>query len=278
MFHRRQASLKKLAAKQTRPVQPVAPRPEALTKSPCPSPGMSSHPSPRGTPPSTQPIVEIKFYWHSGPSLGPSQPCCSLLLWLGRVHRGFEGLSWACLVVCPQCRRRDGFPLVWLGPPPLKPPGSSDASPLEGRAGPFLSPPVPKHTAPAAGMAPAVFCSPGQCCLSTPRASEPSSWAHSDSRRRVIPCHREPGPTANGEPRGLPAVSHRLLHVPVRPSCALGCSRLFLGAPARAFRLPAVRCEVALLLSFPNQASGGVLRTTVPRAVRSGGGPTGGPR
>ncbi|XP_016068364.1 PREDICTED: guanine nucleotide exchange factor DBS isoform X1 [Miniopterus natalensis] len=40
MFHRRQASLKKLAAKQTRPVQPVAPRPEALTKSPCPSPGV----------------------------------------------------------------------------------------------------------------------------------------------------------------------------------------------------------------------------------------------
>lgn len=40
MFHRRQASLKKLAARQTRPVQPVAPRPEALTKSPCPSPGM----------------------------------------------------------------------------------------------------------------------------------------------------------------------------------------------------------------------------------------------
>lgn len=39
MFHRRQASLKKLAAKQTRPVQPVAPRPEALTKSPSPSPG-----------------------------------------------------------------------------------------------------------------------------------------------------------------------------------------------------------------------------------------------
>lgn len=43
MFHRRQASLKKLAAKQTRPVQPVAPRPEALTKSPCPSPGVHSH-------------------------------------------------------------------------------------------------------------------------------------------------------------------------------------------------------------------------------------------
>uniref|UniRef100_A0A8C6ATR2 DH domain-containing protein n=1 Tax=Monodon monoceros TaxID=40151 RepID=A0A8C6ATR2_MONMO len=42
MFHRRQASLKKLAAKQTRPVQPVAPRPEAPAKSPCPSPGTGS--------------------------------------------------------------------------------------------------------------------------------------------------------------------------------------------------------------------------------------------
>ncbi|XP_037384571.1 guanine nucleotide exchange factor DBS [Talpa occidentalis] len=40
MFRRRQASLRKLAAKQTRPVQPVAPRPEALAKSPCPSPGV----------------------------------------------------------------------------------------------------------------------------------------------------------------------------------------------------------------------------------------------
>uniref|UniRef100_A0A8C3WDF9 MCF.2 cell line derived transforming sequence like n=1 Tax=Catagonus wagneri TaxID=51154 RepID=A0A8C3WDF9_9CETA len=40
MFHRRQASLKKLAAKQTRPVQPVAPRPEALSKSPSASPGI----------------------------------------------------------------------------------------------------------------------------------------------------------------------------------------------------------------------------------------------
>ncbi|XP_008581267.1 PREDICTED: guanine nucleotide exchange factor DBS isoform X3 [Galeopterus variegatus] len=52
MFHRRQASLKKLAAKQTRPVQPVAPRPEALTKSPCPSPGVrrgSENPSAEGS-------------------------------------------------------------------------------------------------------------------------------------------------------------------------------------------------------------------------------------
>ncbi|XP_010726820.1 guanine nucleotide exchange factor DBS isoform X7 [Meleagris gallopavo] len=40
MFQKRQISLKKLAAKQTRPVQPVAPRPEAFVKSPCTSPGL----------------------------------------------------------------------------------------------------------------------------------------------------------------------------------------------------------------------------------------------
>ncbi|XP_039215659.1 guanine nucleotide exchange factor DBS isoform X5 [Crotalus tigris] len=40
MFQKRQVSLKKLAAKQTRPVQPVAPRPEGYLKSPCPYPGL----------------------------------------------------------------------------------------------------------------------------------------------------------------------------------------------------------------------------------------------
>ncbi|XP_050803185.1 guanine nucleotide exchange factor DBS isoform X5 [Gopherus flavomarginatus] len=40
MFQKRQVSLKKLAAKQTRPVQPVAPRPEVFVKSPCLSPGL----------------------------------------------------------------------------------------------------------------------------------------------------------------------------------------------------------------------------------------------
>ncbi|XP_077102421.1 guanine nucleotide exchange factor DBS isoform X16 [Siphateles boraxobius] len=38
MFEKRRVSLKKLAAKQTRPVQPVAPRPEAIIKSPILSP------------------------------------------------------------------------------------------------------------------------------------------------------------------------------------------------------------------------------------------------
>ncbi|XP_054237001.1 guanine nucleotide exchange factor DBS isoform X3 [Indicator indicator] len=42
MFQKRQVSLKKLAAKQTRPVQPVAPRPEAFVKSSCTSPGLQS--------------------------------------------------------------------------------------------------------------------------------------------------------------------------------------------------------------------------------------------
>lgn len=41
MFEKRRVSLKKLAAKQTRPVQPVAPRPEAIIKSPMSSPGAS---------------------------------------------------------------------------------------------------------------------------------------------------------------------------------------------------------------------------------------------
>uniref|UniRef100_A0AAY4EMH3 Mcf.2 cell line derived transforming sequence-like a n=1 Tax=Denticeps clupeoides TaxID=299321 RepID=A0AAY4EMH3_9TELE len=41
MFDKRRVSLKKLAARQTRPVQPVAPRPEAYTKSPLSSPGKS---------------------------------------------------------------------------------------------------------------------------------------------------------------------------------------------------------------------------------------------
>lgn len=43
MFDKRRVSLKKLAAKQTRPVQPVAPRPEAFIKSPLSSPGQSKH-------------------------------------------------------------------------------------------------------------------------------------------------------------------------------------------------------------------------------------------
>ncbi|XP_054829427.1 guanine nucleotide exchange factor DBS isoform X2 [Eublepharis macularius] len=40
MFRKRQVSLKKLAAKQMRPVQPVAPRPEVFVKSQCGSPGL----------------------------------------------------------------------------------------------------------------------------------------------------------------------------------------------------------------------------------------------
>ncbi|XP_041440175.1 guanine nucleotide exchange factor DBS isoform X2 [Xenopus laevis] len=40
MFEKRKGSLRKLAAKQTRPIQPVAPRPEAISKSPTSSPSL----------------------------------------------------------------------------------------------------------------------------------------------------------------------------------------------------------------------------------------------
>uniref|UniRef100_A0A6Q2YBF3 MCF.2 cell line derived transforming sequence like n=1 Tax=Esox lucius TaxID=8010 RepID=A0A6Q2YBF3_ESOLU len=49
MFEKRRISLKKLAAKQTRPVQPVAPRPEAFIKSPLSSPGKSRQTTSRQT-------------------------------------------------------------------------------------------------------------------------------------------------------------------------------------------------------------------------------------
>ncbi|XP_066435785.1 guanine nucleotide exchange factor DBS isoform X4 [Eleutherodactylus coqui] len=50
MFEKRKASLRKLAAKQTRPVQPVAPRPEAYTKSPSSSPVLQRASELRGSP------------------------------------------------------------------------------------------------------------------------------------------------------------------------------------------------------------------------------------
>uniref|UniRef100_A0A8I3PZ37 MCF.2 cell line derived transforming sequence like n=1 Tax=Canis lupus familiaris TaxID=9615 RepID=A0A8I3PZ37_CANLF len=59
MFHRRQASLKKLAAKQMRPVQPVAPRPEALTKSPCPSQVVMGGPLVRNPPDQSESRSEV---------------------------------------------------------------------------------------------------------------------------------------------------------------------------------------------------------------------------
>ncbi|XP_075056133.1 guanine nucleotide exchange factor DBS isoform X3 [Mixophyes fleayi] len=50
MFEKRKGSLRKLAAKQTRPIQPVAPRPEALSKSPNSSPGLHRASEQRCTP------------------------------------------------------------------------------------------------------------------------------------------------------------------------------------------------------------------------------------
>ncbi|XP_068124175.1 guanine nucleotide exchange factor DBS isoform X7 [Hyperolius riggenbachi] len=50
MFEKRKGSLRKLAAKQTRPVQPVAPRPEAFSKSPTSSPGLQRASEHRSSP------------------------------------------------------------------------------------------------------------------------------------------------------------------------------------------------------------------------------------
>uniref|UniRef100_A0A8C5P9P9 MCF.2 cell line derived transforming sequence like n=1 Tax=Leptobrachium leishanense TaxID=445787 RepID=A0A8C5P9P9_9ANUR len=50
MFEKRKGSLRKLAAKQTRPVQPVAPRPEGISKSPNSSPGLHRASESRITP------------------------------------------------------------------------------------------------------------------------------------------------------------------------------------------------------------------------------------
>ncbi|XP_027632011.1 guanine nucleotide exchange factor DBS isoform X2 [Tupaia chinensis] len=75
MFHRRKASLRKLAAKQTRPVQPVAPRPEALTKSPCPSPGGwrgTEYPSSEGSALRRGPYRRAKSEVSDGPTRSSS--------------------------------------------------------------------------------------------------------------------------------------------------------------------------------------------------------------
>lgn len=96
MFHRRQASLKKLAAKQTRPVQPVAPRPEAPAKSPCPSPGTGSRPFPWARP-SLHPAHCVNNKVSS--ALGPLVPLlASVPLAVAVAGRGppdCRGLSWA---------------------------------------------------------------------------------------------------------------------------------------------------------------------------------------
>ncbi|XP_053162908.1 guanine nucleotide exchange factor DBS isoform X4 [Hemicordylus capensis] len=58
MFQKRQVSLKKLAAKQTRPVQPVAPRPEISVKLPCPSLGLQRDPE---DPPSPHMVRRMNY-------------------------------------------------------------------------------------------------------------------------------------------------------------------------------------------------------------------------
>ncbi|KAJ8783281.1 hypothetical protein J1605_009364 [Eschrichtius robustus] len=181
MFHRRQASLKKLAAKQTRPVQPVAPRPEAPTKSPCPSPGTSSRPSPWGRP-SLRPARCVR---KASSALGLLTPFLASvllpLLWLDGDHLTVGAFPGLVPPACPWRRSRDGLALARRGPPPrslLVPPGQRfwkaqpDPRPF---LRPLLSPPVCKHAAPAASTAPAAFYSCGRCRPSVLRAPEPSA-------------------------------------------------------------------------------------------------------
>lgn len=119
MFHRRQASLKKLAAKQTRPVQPVAPRPEAPAKSPCPSPGTGGRPSPWARP-SFPPAhcVNNKVSSALGLLILCSHPCHSPLLWLDGDRLTVGAFPGLIPPVCPWRRSRDGLPLAQLGLPP----------------------------------------------------------------------------------------------------------------------------------------------------------------
>ncbi|KAG8586613.1 hypothetical protein GDO81_005430 [Engystomops pustulosus] len=65
MFEKRKGSLRKLAAKQTRPVQPVAPRPEAYTKSPSSSPVLHRASEHRSSPDS---VLQRRMNYRRGKS------------------------------------------------------------------------------------------------------------------------------------------------------------------------------------------------------------------
>ncbi|XP_071991697.1 guanine nucleotide exchange factor DBS isoform X4 [Engystomops pustulosus] len=65
MFEKRKGSLRKLAAKQTRPVQPVAPRPEAYTKSPSSSPVLHRASEQRSSPDS---VLQRRMNYRRGKS------------------------------------------------------------------------------------------------------------------------------------------------------------------------------------------------------------------
>ncbi|XP_044139963.1 guanine nucleotide exchange factor DBS isoform X6 [Bufo gargarizans] len=65
MFEKRKGSLRKLAAKQTRPVQPVAPRPEAYIKSPSSSPVLQRASEHRG---SAESVLQRRMNYRRGKS------------------------------------------------------------------------------------------------------------------------------------------------------------------------------------------------------------------
>ncbi|XP_073520495.1 guanine nucleotide exchange factor DBS isoform X4 [Phyllobates terribilis] len=76
MFEKRKGSLRKLAAKQTRPVQPVAPRPEAYTKSPSSSPVLQRASEHRG---SAEIVLQRRMNFHRAKSEVDGQSRSSMM-------------------------------------------------------------------------------------------------------------------------------------------------------------------------------------------------------
>ncbi|XP_075708640.1 guanine nucleotide exchange factor DBS isoform X2 [Rhinoderma darwinii] len=77
MFEKRKGSLRKLAAKQTRPVQPVAPRPEAYTKSPNSSPGLQRASEHRG---SAESVLQRRMNYRRAKTEVDGQVRCSSMM------------------------------------------------------------------------------------------------------------------------------------------------------------------------------------------------------
>lgn len=215
MFHRRQASLKKLAAKQTRPVQPVAPRPEVLTKSPCPSPGICRHcwslPFPSRPSPGASTHFENKVLLAHGPLIHS-------------VSRVLNGCSKEYVPMALECLL------------PLRD--------FPGPCAPLQSPPDPSVRA-VAKRVPSHSSDPSPSA-STPLSPRRSSGRHTAPRRPLTPVGPQdrflsgPGSLACSSP----------LFSLGNPHPSVGCLLLselksILGTPGGPASLPpAVRCDV----------------------------------
>lgn len=186
-----------------------------------------------------------------------------LPLRLGRVP-AIEGLSQARPAVCPQPHSWEGFPLGWLGPPPLKPPASPGACGSgRQRRGPLPVTSCPQNTGSSGRRtAPAAFAGPGQCCLSRQEPLGPARRPRL-TRLRALPV---PGQAPLRRAQGAPA---RLRHALCLPR--LWAAHFFSLVPLRAHSIfQAVRGEAALSLLLPKPGIRRVLRTTAPGSAAGG--------